>query len=1248
MTKEELSEIIKKDKKIFKEDDEEKIKDIVKEHSENFENIEEAFDYIDSVLKGNVFEFRHPKCYGFFVESLPESLIQDNLNKILERMFKFFDNPEIENYWVNSVIEKIFENLSSKIKQDNYAYLVEFITSSEIKDMSNLGRAIIIEQELPIAGISSENYRSVFKRLDEIYSTESASSIQRISSKIIMELPEEIKALEYENFTDKILNLDKEKNKSTDYMKFAASLPNDFLINNYEKIVNQFFSLNPRNFEKGIDVYFPEFLSKLFKIDAEKEIDSKEINTAIQFIKKKIEKNTLQVKAKCYESIIASLPKKYFLDKSNEKMISELENNLDIMLSNNTIENFQNYYEYLVSNNQYSIIESDIVAQIFNFINTKSIDSEVADNFKAILKEKTQKIEPPEMNIYSGYIPEKYSEQFEIMDESMFERFCEDLKKLKLLNGVIPEEYCDFIINQKLNKNTPINENIDKYLPLLKRVFEDKASYVLKSNGIEDYKIKFFEDKGDGTQGYQNADRKTIGFLADNLINLDASNTHIINTMFHEIQHAIQAKNYTSTDFNKLNGFLYNTLKEEIIREDDIAFYNRNYSRMYCEIDARLAGARGQAEYLAYLGIPENQIIEGNDTTLKECYEYAKEVERQNEEYAVNKIDENGNVISISEKVGELIKKNPEWIQKYPVLSLEYNENGERKSTIEILQNALDSTKNGDESKLGEIYIKIFECNIEVDLNSTVQCLKYISNILEENNYDRDKILKFANLIIDNESLYSLSRAEKDDEKIKEAISELRKISQNHNDLEINSKVNEVLTEFDKHGEMKYEQKIDKELSDTAVGKILKRKIESMEDLDKILEDIGKISKEPDKCNFNITSSFKALFKRQLKNHTELDITSMLEKSINFIPEWERKDVILSVVENMPADVQISNIENILNVFWKDHINKWEHDKLADARTVGNLIKPEVLENNPEFIQQIFKSILTSGELPFLNNAENVQEFEKIIQEAKEDGADYYQSHTGMEEIIRYEARKGNINSIEMFYKQLEYLKDSDRKYSVTTFFIYANDKLKEQNIEEILKHMLIEKKYFKKDDIEDIIERSTQYLKKDTFERNPELMARIEKIKLQAIEELDLEEDKEDEVEERFIIETDELIKETDSEYDIEQSAIGEDSEEKLASENGDIDEKFSVEPETIIEESVEPETIGEESVEPETIEEEKEKSEELPEIMAMQTIRESVSLKEIKKGEKTIKSFLLKAMNKIKRKTKELFRGGDDDGNR
>ena len=70
---------------------------------------------------------------------------------------------------------------------------------------------------------------------------------------------------------------------------------------------------------------------------------------------------------------------------------------------------------------------------------------------------------------------------------------------------------------------------------------------------------------------------------------------------------------------------------------------------------------------------------------------------------------------------------------------------------------------------------------------------------------------------------------------------------------------------------------------------------------------------------------------------------------------------------------------------------------------------------------------------------------EKTVQDAKENGANYSLIYNGMVEIINDEAKKGNINSIEMLYSELEQIHEKDKSSAISNFFLYASDELKEK-----------------------------------------------------------------------------------------------------------------------------------------------------------------------------------------------------------
>ena len=1058
-----------------------------------------------------------PEYYETLITKIPSKIIDENLQTLLEKVCDLYNNG-VHHVYVNNSIENIIQNIPQEIKTNNYDYLINFLVSNDIQEMDNLQKALIIEDDLPTDGVNLDNYENIFRCLKNIRDSKTESTISRIENKIIMGLPEEIKASKYDDFVIKILDNDL-NHKFSDFVKFFNGLPNDFIKDNYEKIINQFLSLEPN--DSNLLIYFPEFIPPIFMTNAGEEIDNNKITKALTFINEKVEEMGPLYKDNAFKSIIKSLPPKYIaenmevigslfdekipsdvslyiLENWDNEIISKYENKLDFDLSIENIEQIQKYFEYLLANNDNSLIENDLSAQIFNFVNSISEDNTKIQKIKEIVELEKNKIELPDMGIYSKYIPQKYSDQIEVMDSLTFEHFCKDIKKLKVANGRIPEKYCDYLINQKLNNNSDINQNIDKYLPLLKRAFEDKSNYILEKNGITGYQIIFFEDDGKGTQGYQNANARKIAYLEDNLRNLNVTNTHIINTMFHEIQHAIQAKNYGTTDFSLLNGLQYNMLKEEIIRKDDIVFYNRNYTRMYCEIEARLAGAKGQAEYLYYLGVPENQIIEDNKydkILLKDCYELRQKEEKENEDYAINKIGRDGNIVSISEKVSEILKKDPSWLEKYPILALEFNENGERKSTVEILKNALntDYEKN---SSLEEIYRKIFDGNIKVDLDENIECLDYILKRMEDDNSKRT--IDYSGLIIENELLYSLANMDATSEKFREAASLLGKISVNNPDVEISNLINSKLQELSESGTIQVEKKVDRELSNSAVRIISRRKIESMEDFNKTIEDIHKLLDKSSNYNFAAQESIENILISQINNKdNQLDVISMLEKSISILPICEREYVVMDFIKEMPAEMQTEKIEKIVNGICEEY----GYNNLSFAIKLSKMLKPEVLEKNPNFVEKLYENILPTGETPFLRLPKNAEEFEIIISEAKSKNAEDFQIRNGMEEIVKREASAGNPNAIEMFYTQVENLDKDYRDRSVSTFFIYASDDLKEQNVETILRHILVEEDYFEKEDVSKVIESGVKYLNEKTFQKNPELMEHIESIKKEAIE---------------------------------------------------------------------------------------------------------------------------------------------------
>lgn len=144
-------------------------------------------------------------------------------------------------------------------------------------------------------------------------------------------------------------------------------------------------------------------------------------------------------------------------------------------------------------------------------------------------------------------------------------------------------------------------------------------------------------------------------------------------TMFHEITHAIQEKNILNNNFDFNTYFM---LKEEIIKKYDSNYYDLNYEIMLEEIDARRGGIDITYDFFAK-NFPElAPIIKLSLETKKEYFEYSNYNKKQ---------------FSISEKevvmntiFDKIISIHPNLLEEYPILKIEYNNNGKPKNINEF------------------------------------------------------------------------------------------------------------------------------------------------------------------------------------------------------------------------------------------------------------------------------------------------------------------------------------------------------------------------------------------------------------------------------------------------------------------------------------------------------------------------------------------------------------------------------------
>ena len=533
-----------------------------------------------------------------------------------------------------------------------------------------------------------------------------------------------------------------------------------------------------------------------------------------------------------------------FKELSVEK-IDKIIDKIAIPFSIEDIDIFKRYFEYLLSNSENAIINNNFAAQIFGFVNPLLEDERLVE-FKRIIEREKSKYQYPDMSKYSRFIPQDYSQEVEKMDQTTFDEFCKDLEKLKILDGIIPEEYCDFLISQKIDGTSILNEDLDKYFSILKRAFEDKARYVLKKDNITNYAIFFSNNEleylKNDSEAHLEYGCKRIVFEEKNLQNLNDSNFNIINHMFHECRHAWQFELFYEEDLSKIDGNIYNMIKEFIIGIEDRAFYKTNYYRIYCEIDARSAGAIGQAEYLTYLGVNPTQMIENigyRPLPLEKCSEAIKFITQSEFRWASDKVGFDGNIISINDILRKVIKEKTELVEEFPALKLEFDKNGERKATVDIFNAAIE---NQADSNINDIYTKIFECRNTVALSSAIQTLDSILEVLKNNENLSETSIIYINLILENEILNSLLQANREEEQFNVLVQKLKGFVEANINVKSFDGINRKLKEFFKNGDIEYGYLKDDVLKDTAIKHILSRPISSVEEFRNIIEDLSKIT----------------------------------------------------------------------------------------------------------------------------------------------------------------------------------------------------------------------------------------------------------------------------------------------------------------------------------------------------------------------------------------------------------------------
>lgn len=336
-------------------------------------------------------------------------------------------------------------------------------------------------------------------------------------------------------------------------------------------------------------------------------------------------------------------------------------------------------YDSLLQSKNFKEYEKIICNYIQKLQDEKILDNELINllieiapaisstNIESALKNKMK--DPIDLDKYKYFIVNMLP-----MDKNV-DAFFEDIKKYRIQNGIIPENICVYI-NKFYNSKTE----------MLRLCNIDYIRHYLIRNGIENTNVFY-----DGLMDFG-----TKGLAAPTFLSLKVFDLSIV--MFHEATHVIQFNNQSSNE-NYIK-YYYAMLKDNILQQKlDPSVYNRNHNRYLFEIDADIRGENEYYNFLQQLGLLSEEDKE----------KQAKLEEKETFRISLsNSLNIDGYNYEKGELFDSILSENLDLLDKYPILQIEYNKNGDRKNIVEILK-ALECELN-DNKRSEEEIVSIARC----------------------------------------------------------------------------------------------------------------------------------------------------------------------------------------------------------------------------------------------------------------------------------------------------------------------------------------------------------------------------------------------------------------------------------------------------------------------------------------------------------------------------------------------------------
>lgn len=408
-----------------------------------------------------------------------------------------------------------------------------------------------------------------------------------------------------------------------------------------------------------------------------------------------------------------------------------------------------NYVKEVTSNQDFNILNEQWISDILQLRLTKLPAEYNIELYYALNLDK--EIPDKVYERVTDYI--ENNQDVIIQNEAEFDSFLQDLGSVKLhaktdydikdkdnekiMSAIIGERAANFIIKQTLLPNSVISNNPEKYQSIVERALEDMGKAMLSSRVKLKWNYTYL------TRDIVNQKEDDYGVQTDGIgiaIKRDGvrefiknKDIYILGTVLHENDHANQAYDI---QYGKNNNYIrYMMYKEKILWDKSEEYYPENYAKIFREIAARQNAAQLLSKYLKSLNIEFSDEVVYNGARGEEIYSQLQKQVDEEELFWGNGVQKNGSDFFVL--CDKAILEDKGLLKKYPDLSIEYNEDGSKKSFREMLL-MLNSIKNGTEANL---FIKMLTAGKTINKDNIGEVIKALNDFDCKGNEDAKAVV---------------------------------------------------------------------------------------------------------------------------------------------------------------------------------------------------------------------------------------------------------------------------------------------------------------------------------------------------------------------------------------------------------------------------------------------------------------------------------------------------------------------------